>query len=64
LSKKSYSYFPPNKKKITIGRYSLTDIRINDKLLSKIQTSILFDENEGWILKDGNDENPSTNGTW
>jgi pSer/pThr/pTyr-binding forkhead associated (FHA) protein len=58
------SYFPTYKRKITIGRYSLTDIHVNDKLLSKIHTTITYDENEGWILSDGNDENPSTNGTW
>ena len=59
-----YSYFPAIKKKITIGRYSLTDINVNDKLLSKIHTTIIFDEDQGWILNDGNDSSASTNGTW
>lgn len=50
---------------ITIGRYSLADIQINDKLLSKIHCVINFSEKDGWTLLDGQSTNkPSTNGTW
>jgi hypothetical protein len=49
---------------INIGRYSLADIQINDKLLSKIHCVINYSEKDGWSLIDGHDNKPSTNGTW
>lgn len=52
------------KRNITLGRYSLADIQLNDKLLSKIHCVINFSEKEGWTLTDGHDDKPSTNGTW
>ena len=62
-------------KDIVIGRTPDCDIRINDKLLSKSQASIRFAEQrllEGgmagaqqtWVLSDGFQGKPSTNGTW
>ena len=52
-------------KSITIGRTPDCNIRINDKLLSKCQSSVLFSpEQEAWILTDGVNGKPSTNGTW
>jgi predicted component of type VI protein secretion system len=48
-----------------IGRTPDCDIRINDKLLSKSQASISFDpDHSSWILTDGFNNKPSTNGTW
>lgn len=52
-------------KSIVIGRTPDCDIRINDKLLSKSQASIAFDPaHSSWILTDGFNNKPSTNGTW
>ena len=62
-------------KEIVIGRTPDCDIRINDKLLSKNQASIRFAEHRviedgvaesqlTWILSDGFQGKPSTNGTW
>jgi hypothetical protein len=49
---------------IVIGRYSLADIQLNDKLLSKIHCVVNYSEKEGWTLLDGHEDKPSTNGTW
>jgi|LakMenEpi03Aug12_release.lakeMendotaPanAssembly.Ray.scaffolds.fasta_scaffold1035162_2 hypothetical protein len=51
---------------IYIGRNFVCDIKLEDALLSKVQCTINWDEEEGWKLRDGNGENcrPSTNGTW
>ena len=50
---------------ITIGRTPECNIRINDKLLSKCQSSIKFvPDQDSWILTDGIGIKPSTNGTW
>lgn len=51
--------------KILIGRSESCDVHIRDKLLSKIQATISFDEErQGWVLEDGFEERPSTNGIW
>ena len=48
-----------------IGRTPECDIRINDKLLSKSQASIAFQpDDSSWVLSDGCNNKPSTNGTW
>lgn len=57
-------YFPPSNMIISIGRFSLADILIEDNLLSKIHCSITYSENQGWIFSDGHDGKPSTNGCW
>ncbi len=57
-------YFMPQKRNISIGRYELADIQLNDKLLSHIHCMINYKEDEGWILIDGQENKPSTNGTW
>ena len=57
-------YFMPQKRNITIGRYELADIQLNDKLLSQIHCMINYTENDGWKLIDGQQNKPSTNGTW
>jgi len=61
-----YFYKPEVGKKIVIGRTPDCEIRINDKLLSKNQAMIGFSEEENgqWILSDGCNGKPSTNGTW
>lgn len=52
-------------KAIIIGRTPDCDIKINDKLLSKSQANISFDaEQQAWVLTDGFNNKPSTNGTW
>ena len=53
---------------ITMGRTPECDIKINDKLLSKAQCYIkmvfLQDGSYRWVLFDGVNGKPSTNGTW
>jgi|LauGreDrversion4_2_1035121.scaffolds.fasta_scaffold424219_2 hypothetical protein len=49
---------------INIGRYTLAEIQINDKLLSKIHCVVNYNEELGWILQDGHENKLSTNGTW
>ena len=62
---KNYKY-PKEKKIITIGRDKNCDIiLLNEKHVSRIQTSIYFDEKEDdWFIIDGSKEKESTNGTW
>ena len=55
-------------KTITLGRTNECDVQINDKLLSKsqcyIQTEFFQDGSYRWVLFDGVNGKPSTNGTW
>ncbi len=60
----NFSYFPPMNKNIIIGRYSLADIHLNDKLISKIHCVVNYTEKDGWTIFDGHEDKPSTNGTW
>jgi pSer/pThr/pTyr-binding forkhead associated (FHA) protein len=46
-----------------IGRSPNCDIRIDDQLISKMQSTIKY-ENGNWVLEDGRDGKESTNGTW
>lgn len=46
-----------------IGRSPNCDIRIDDQLISKMQSTIKYEE-ANWILEDGKDGKESTNGTW
>jgi len=48
---------------LVIGRSPNCDIRIDDQLISKMQSSIKY-EDGNWILEDGRDGKESTNGTW
>ena len=66
--------FLPTKSKIKIGRSSNCEISIDDILLSRVHCTIQYQNNIGWIIRDGynNKENgddsmdtkASTNGTW
>jgi len=48
-----------------VGRSPNCDIRIDDELLSKTQAHVYFDKNENaWVIMDGYQGKPSTNGTW
>lgn len=52
---------------IKIGRDKSCNVIVDDILASKIQNTLKFTPNEGWILYDGDFENerkPSTNSTW
>ena len=55
-------------KTITLGRTNECDVQINDKLLSKnqcyIKTEFYQDGSYRWVLYDGVNGKPSTNGTW
>jgi pSer/pThr/pTyr-binding forkhead associated (FHA) protein len=48
---------------LVCGRSPNCDIRIDDQLISKMQSTIKY-ENGNWILEDGRDGKESTNGTW
>ena len=53
---------------IKIGRTNDCDVRIKDKMISKVQFHIrvrrsAHNETE-WVLIDGINDKPSTNGTW
>jgi len=55
-------------REILIGRTPDCDIKVNDKLLSKVQSYVKLQvEADGswqWVLHDGVRQKPSTNGTW
>ena len=52
-------------KEITIGRSENSNVVIKDKMLSRVHCILFYEENKGWLIKDGNEMNqPSTNGTW
>ena len=61
-----FVFYSVNQSTITIGRDSKCDISfIGDKSFSRIQTTIFFDKDLNiWRIKDGTNNNPSTNGTW
>lgn len=58
--------FYPTDKMITIGREkSCTYAFSENKSFSRVQTRIIYDvDKDIWIVKDGSDTKPSTNGTW
>jgi len=60
----NFSYFAATSSKIKIGRSKECEIRIEDNNLSKYHANIYYTEERGWILEDGYERNPSTNGTW
>lgn len=48
-----------------IGRMADCNIKFDDNSLSRYQCSILYVEDMGWFVRDGDgDKKPSTNGTW
>lgn len=62
-------YFAPQNatdSRIRVGRHPVCEVPINDALISKVQFSIQFEEEAGWVLFDGDldHQRQSTNGTW
>ena len=49
--------------KLVLGRSASCDIRIDDQLISKAQTTIKCQDDQ-WVIEDGRDGKESTNGTW
>ncbi len=49
---------------VRIGRLNVCEITIEDNSLSKFQSAITYDPARGWMLQDGYEGRPSTNGTW
>jgi hypothetical protein len=49
---------------IKIGRHNNCEICIEDSTLSKYQAHIIYVPEKGWVLVDGYESKPSTNGTW
>lgn len=58
--------FETSQEIVTIGRDSKCNIYFNgDKAFSKIQTTFFYDKDlKVWKIKDGQEDKPSTNGTW
>lgn len=54
----------PTSRPVVIGRHAESDIYVDDNLLSKFQCTVEYTDDNGWVLKDGVDKRPSTNGTW
>lgn len=52
--------------RIRVGRNHLCEIPIDDGLISKVQFTVHYEEETGWMLADGDweQQRPSTNGTW
>jgi predicted component of type VI protein secretion system len=59
----SFSICKNDEQELVIGRSPNCDIRIDDQLISKMQSTIKY-EDGNWILEDGRDGKESTNGTW
>lgn len=49
--------------KLVLGRSANCDIRIDDQLISKMQSTIKYQDGQ-WVIEDGRDGKESTNGTW
>ena len=50
---------------VVLGRSPNCDVRVDDDLLSKMQATIYFSqEQQRWVIQDGYKESRSTNGTW
>ena len=66
-TKFDYTFNSLEKQNIIIGRNFNCDIKIDDDLLSRINSTLIYKENE-WFLYDGNyiknPDSKSTNGTW
>jgi FHA domain len=58
-----YSSDDYNQVDIRIGRAPGCDIQLEDSLASKVQSRIRYTKNK-WVLSDGEDDKPSTNGVW
>ena len=56
--------FTNEKKKIRIGKHPQCEITINEQGISRVQCSLTFKNGEGWMIKDGDENKLSTNGTW
>jgi len=54
--------FKPENSPVRLGRMADCDIRFDDNSLSRYHCLIYYDTN--WVLKDGDGEKLSTNGTW
>mmetsp|Transcript_1101 Transcript_1101/g.2026 ORF Transcript_1101/g.2026 Transcript_1101/m.2026 type:complete len:289 (-) Transcript_1101:94-960(-) len=52
-----------DQQELVIGRSPNCDIRIDDQLISKMQSTIKY-EDGNWVLEDGHGGKESTNGTW
>ena len=61
----TYHFSPNNYSIITIGRNENNIICLNDKLISKCQCILIYNQNKkNWYIIDGNGYKNSTNGTW
>ena len=56
--------FTQQDEQVIIGRMNDCRIKFEDTNLSRYQCNIKFQENRGWLLKDGANNKSSTNGTW
>lgn len=56
--------FQPSNETILIGRMTDCKIKFEDTNMSRYQCCIVFNQEKGWVLNDGNREKGSLNGTW
>lgn len=60
-----YIFDKDKKSIILIGRSDSCDVQIKDKLLSRVQGTVTFDEKQNsWVIHDGYKNRKSTNGIW
>jgi hypothetical protein len=56
--------FEPSEAEVKIGRMIDCQVRFDETSLSRYQTVIRYEEQQGWVILDGDGRQPSTNGTW
>lgn len=64
LVERLFRIIEPGPGTIQIGRKADCDIHLDENLISKYQCNVEFTPSSGWILRDGKEKRPSTNGTW
>ena len=52
--------------RVRVGRHPMCEVPIEDGLISKVQLTVRYEANSGWVLVDGDldHQRASTNGTW
>lgn len=52
--------------RVRVGRHPMCEVPIEDGLISKVQLTVRYEQDNGWVLVDGDldHQRGSTNGTW
>lgn len=56
--------FSPEQSPVTIGRSDKCTIQVSNPNLSRYQCQFIINDRNEWTLRDGRNDNPSSNGTW